>query len=81
MLSADALRGLARRLARTADRVTALTEQRARRAAEVTWECPRGRRAVRRSGELAGAARADADQLRAAAHELGRAAHDLDHTP
>jgi methyl-accepting chemotaxis protein len=81
MLSADAVRQLARRLSRAADRVTELTGHNARRAAEVTWDCPRGRRAVRRSGELAATARAGADELRAAAGELQRAAEDVDAAP
>jgi hypothetical protein len=81
MHAPDTLRQLARRLVSTADRVTSLTAQRARAVADAGWECPRGRRAGRRAGELSASARARSDHLRAAAHELGRAAHELDHGP
>jgi len=81
MFSADTLRHLARRLAHTADRVTTVTERAARHGRDVEWDCPRGRRALRRAGELAVVARADADHLRTAAHHLERVADDLGDTP
>jgi hypothetical protein len=81
MLSAEGLRGLARVLSRTADRVGAVTAERARHAAGLTWASPRGRRAVDRAGQLAGSAGAVADELRAAAAELRLAADDLDRAP
>jgi hypothetical protein len=79
MLPADALRRLARRLSGSADRVTTLAEGAARHAAEVQWECPRGRRAADRAGELAGRAWAEGDHLRLAARGFERAADELDH--
>jgi hypothetical protein len=76
MLPADSLRHVARRLTGSADRLTALTHGVARHAADVEWECPRGRRAVERAGELAARARADADRLHTAARDLRRAADE-----
>ena len=77
MLCPDTLRRLARRLDRTADRVGELGQGGAAQVAGVTWECRRGRRAVRRAGGLATAAGRDAALLRAAARHLGLAADDI----
>jgi hypothetical protein len=81
MLSAEGLHGLACTLSRTADRVGAVTAERARHAAGLAWASPRGRRAIDRAGELAGFAGGAADELRAAAAELRLAADGLDRAP
>ncbi len=78
MLPAESLRRLAWGLTCSAEQITALGEDAAVAAARTEWDCPRGRRAVRRAADLAHRARAAGDDLHSAARTLTRAA---DHLP
>jgi hypothetical protein len=73
MSDVHALRQLAERLDRAAERLREVADRPARGIAAAAWECARGRRALQHAEQLGAAARGDADVLEGAAHELKRA--------